>query len=375
MIVTELWNFKYSEPILGMALGDINSDDSTEILAYTKSGKILLLSLSGKLLFEQEISENSSIWCAKIHDIDRDGINELILGGMDGILRVFKCKSESFDLEPFWAHQFGSSISGILIDDVSNDKKEELIVYSLDKSIRVINPLNGELVWGEVFEDGIGDAIVWTNDDLARHLKEIFACGNDGTIRIYAANNGELLWNKRFFEKIRCISGINSKEGPLVLCGGDDKILHFIDKEDQIEMESIEFNDYIWKILSYPHSSPNKALVSTYSFAFLEEESIPIEEIKFTSKLVSIDDELNIEWELNGKNIESLRLLEKQESIYIHLGTTTGDVIILNPQNGEILSKINQKSCTNMTLDLLKNNLLFSCHDNGSVFAYFLEDY
>jgi len=372
--IHELWKYKHNEPILGLELGDINNNGQTELLAYSKSGNILIISLDGRLIQKEEIFKKSSIWCAKISDIDKDGKNELLIGGMDGILKVFKCESNSYKLSLFWSHKLSSSISGIIIKDINNDKFDEILVYSLDKSLRALNPLNGDLLWGAVFEKGIGDVIVWENDELALHLKEIYACGNDGTIRVFNPLNGELIWFKRFFEKIRCINGLNSSEGAIILCGGDDKTLHFIDKEDRLEIKHIKFKDYVWKCVSFPSQMRNKALVSTYSFAYFD-NSIPIEKIEFSSKIVCINENLEIIWTLSGKNIEYIQIFEKQESLYILLGTTVGELLILNGNDGNILSEINKNSCLNMVQILNNVNLLFSCHDNGNIYSYLLEDY
>ncbi len=62
--------------------------------------------------------------------------------------------AEKYELEHFWSHNFNSSISGILLSDVNNDKNDELIVYSLDKTLKVLNPIDGRLVWGQVFDLG-----------------------------------------------------------------------------------------------------------------------------------------------------------------------------------------------------------------------------
>ncbi len=372
MIVSELWDYQHNEPIFGIELGDINGDGATEIIAYTNDGKILILSLKGVLLFEDQVSEKGPIYNVKIFDIDKDGKNELMVGGHDGLLKVFKWNSKTNKLEPFWAHQFGASISGILVEDLNYDNNYDILSYSLDKSIRAINSLNGELIWGQIFADGIGDAILWRNDELA--MREILACGNDGTIRMYDGRDGKLLWSEDFTNKIRFISFILSNKAPIIVCGGDDKMLHFFDKNKKSKIKSLEFNDYLWKGISYPSNINNKALISSYSFAHLE-ESIPIEDIKFTSKLICIDEDLETRWELVGKNIEYMEVLEKQESIYILLGTTSGELIIIDEKTGRIIFKMTKNSCINMVKNLTGKNILITCHDNGEIYAFFLEDY
>ena len=100
MYIKERWDFINSESILGIEVGDINNNGSYEIIAFSKSGRILILSMKGKLISELEIAKESSIWNGKICDIDSDRKNEVILGGLDGLLRVFKCNL-SYELKPF----------------------------------------------------------------------------------------------------------------------------------------------------------------------------------------------------------------------------------------------------------------------------------
>lgn len=369
--IKELWNFKYNEPILGIELGDINNNGQIEIVAYTKAGMVLIISLKGELLHKELISKDSPVWHSRIYDIDKDGENELILGGMDGILRVFK-PNLTYDLNPFWNHKFGASISGILIDDINNDNLDELIVFSLDKTMRTLNPLDGNLVWGQIFEDGIGDATIFI-DDKNLNKKEILACGNDGTIRNFDGTNGELLWFKNFSNEMRCISYINSIEGLVVLCGGDDKKLHFINKKTQKEFKTKEFKNYVWKCISYPFPIFNKAIVSSYSFDYFD-NSIPIENIEFTSKMTCLNEFLDDKWEIKQKNIEFLRIIEISNMILILAGTTKGEFIIIEEQTGKILFNKNNNSCINMIQFLMEEGLLFSCHDDGTICAYKLEN-
>ena len=326
MNLKELWNFKHDAPILGIELVDVNGNHQKEIFAHTKTGKVLILSLEGKLLSENEIAINSSIWCAKIADLNNDGENEIILGGLDGLLRVFK-STNSYSLKPLWAHQFGASIGGILIDDLNNDGNQEIIAYSLDKSIRVLNQKDGSLVWGQVFEEGIGDAIIW-DDDTERVNKEVVACGNDGTVRIFNGRSGELMWHLRFSDKIRCIARLNSESGPIISCGGDDKLLHLIDKSAKKEVKFLEFEDYVWKCLSLPNAQHEKIIVITYSFAYFD-ESLPIDKIDFSSKIVCVDKNLEVSWEISGKNTEYMNTFEKNGTSFLLIGTTSGENLII----------------------------------------------
>ncbi len=371
MYIKERWDFLNSESILGIEVGDINNNGSYEIIAFSKSGRLLILSMKGKLISELEIAKESSIWNGKICDIDSDRKNEVILGGLDGLLRVFKCNL-SYELKPFWAHQFGASISGFLFEDINHDNIDEIIAYSIDKSLRVLNPIDGSLIWGQIFEDGIGEAITY-RDSADFGTKEVIACGNDGSIRVFKGKDGALVWFKRFKDKIRCVSIFKSKNRELIVCGGDDKKLHLIDKLTQEEIKSIQFDDYVWKCLSFLHNDESYLLVSTYSFEYFD-ESVNIEDIEFSSKLMCLNQKLEKKWDITHINTECLIQTKIGSNSYIVLGTTKGKLLIIDEVSGKIITKIQKKSCLNDLKYDFNSNILIACHDNGSIFAYFLAE-
>ncbi|MFX0034974.1 MAG: hypothetical protein ACFE9I_04950 [Candidatus Hermodarchaeota archaeon] len=372
MKLRKFWKYKYSGSIYGIEIADINGNGKEEIIAYSKTGVLIVISQNGKLLYHRIISKNSPIWHSKIYDIDNDGKNELILGGMDGILRIFKCDLK-YNLKSLWNHKFDSSISGILIDDINNDNIDELIVFSLDKSLRVLNPLNGDLIWGQVFEDGIGDAIIFI-DTKNNSKKEIIACGNDGTIRCFDGIDGSLLWFKTFSNKVRCVSFLNSVKGIVLLVGGDDKVLHILDKATQKEFKIIKFKDFVWKCISYPKCVFNNAIISSYSFDYFK-NLIAIEKVKFTSKIICLNEIFEVKWELKGYNCEFIKIIKFQEKLFILLGTTKGELLIVDPEIGKILFKIQHDSCINMIQFLEEQRIIINCYDDGSIYAYNLEDF
>lgn len=367
--IKEQWNLQFSEPILGIEIGDVNNDGQNEIIGFSKSGKLLIISLSGKKMAELEISDNSSIWQAKVYDIDRDNKNEVILGGLDGLLRTFKC-STSYELKPFWAHQFGASISGFFFADVNGDSIEEIIAYSIDKSMRCLNSMDGSLIWGQLFEDGIGDAILWQDSSNPLTL-EIIACGNDGTIRNFKADTGDLIWFKRFKDKVRCVTGLKSNIKKFIVCGGDDKKIHIIDKNTLDILKSFQFDDYVWKCASFTYGKKSNLFVSTYSFSFLD-DSIKVQDIEFSSKVMCLNSELEVRWEIENINLECFLRAEIFSNKFFIIGSTKGKILILEAGNGKMFADINKYSCVNDIKYDSESNTLVSCHDNGFIFAYFL---
>ncbi len=367
MIANKLWNYHVNEPVLGIELIKNSGSDQTYIIAYGKGGTLLILSAEGKLLFEDQVTEGSSIWCANWGDIDNDGKQELILGALDGLLRAFKINAD-YKLEPLWAHRFGSSISGVLVDDINGDGTDEIIAYSLDKTVRILNKQDGKMVWGQTFEQGVGEVKIW-EESTNPSKKILIGCGNDGTLRVFDGKTGNLNWFECYSDKMRSVSILNSNNETFVACGGDDNQLHVINLRTREKVKTLEFQDYIWKCASYPAKENNNLLVSTYSFAYFD-ESIPIEKIKFTSKLTSFNHKLEENWSINEVNIENFTFFEKQGKIYIAFGTTLGDIFIVDAYNGNVLTKLNKFSCVNAIRVQSEKDFLISSHDNGDISAF-----
>ncbi|MHA1458738.1 MAG: hypothetical protein ACTSQR_03645 [Promethearchaeota archaeon] len=365
----EKWHCQIEEPILQIEIGDVNNNGQNEIIAASKSGRLLILTLAGKVLAVKKITEESSIWKIEVKDIDDDGKNEIILAGLDGLLRVFKCNS-SDELEIFWKHQFGASISGFLVFDINNDNQNEIITYSIDKSLRVLNSTDGSLIWGQLFEDGIGDAIVW-QDHSKPALIEVIATGNDGTVRIFKGMNGELSWFKRYTDKIRCVSLFKSNKEEFIVCGGDDKMLHFIDKKSHNEIKTIQCQEYVWKCSQFESIKNNNLFVSTYSFDFFD-SSINIDNLEFKSKVMCFNQDLDVIWEINNVNVEVLTHVISEGFNFFIIGTTRGRILLIEDDTGKILVEIKKKSCVNDIKFNLDTKTLITCHDDGSLFAYFL---
>lgn len=363
MLLIDKWTYCSNETILGIKL--LNKDPP-KIIVFTKKGNLLILSNDGNLILSEKITENKPIWKIKLFDIDNDGKLEIIFACMDGILRVYKLK-DPLMLEFYWSHKFSSSISGILTNDINNNGYSEVIAYSLDKSLRILDPKNGNLIWGQVFSDGIEDAIILGANN-SKSLQQIIACGNDGTIRSFSSNNGDLLWFKRFSNKVRFINYINSKKGILIVCGGDDKQLHFIDNQSHNEIASLEFDDYVWKCISFPSLVNNAILVSSYSFDYLE-QSKPLQNIVFTSKLLYIDQNLETIWELPNKNIEVIHRFRAKTHRLIAIGTTQGEFLILDEKSGTIKYSINHNSCVNAIQYEPITKTFIICYEDGLINA------
>jgi len=357
--ISNFWTYNANEQVLGLELKDLTKDGTKEIIAQTKSGKIYILSASGQILRSKNITEKSPIWILKISNVSKSFNNVMLLGSLDGLLRVFQI-NKSLELKPIWTHQFGASISGIMINDINYDDKNEIIAYSLDKSLRVLDSIDGSLIWGQVFEDGISDAIILKENNSRT---SIIAVGNDGTIRFFDAYNGELLNFLRFSNKMRCVSCIKSYDKIVIVCGGDDNKAHFIDYTSQNEIKTIPFDDIVWKI----KANENYLVLTTYSFDFLN-DSVAKNNIVYSSKMVCLDDRLNLKWELKNVNTEVF-IPHRNEII---LGTTKGELMIVDGSNGNLICNVKTSSCINDIKYDTFTDTIYICQDDGLISCYLL---
>ena len=89
--------------------------------------------------------------------------------------------------------------------------------------------------------------------------------------------------------------------------------------------------------------------------------------------MVCLNEYFNTKWELKGYNIEYLTAIKIYSRVLILVGTTKGELIIINEQTGTMISKIINNSCVNMIQLLIDTELLFSCYDDGTIAAHNLE--
>jgi WD40 repeat protein len=359
--ITKILEKYLNSQLLDIKLGDINGDGKIEIVVSTRDGRILILSRDGKIIHELFVSEDKPIWNIDLYDITRDGKMEIISGGLDGLLKVFY--SRKHKLELLWSHSFQDSISGFFLDDITDDLRSELIAYGLDKSLRVLNSQNGELIWGQLFEKGIG--IVRAYDCDGDGQIELIGGGNDGTVRVFNGQNGVLKWFKKFSKNIRCISCFPNNQ--VIICGGDNKKIYFLDGVKGDIIKSYEMEEYVWESSAYLLEKNNYiALIYSYSFDFLD-PNFDSSTMDYKSRLLCINNNLEIDWELTGFNIEDIKII-KIDFYYLILGTNDGRIIILSIKNGKIIKEINLNSTPNK-IEIMDDEIYCATND-GKIFGF-----
>ncbi|MHA2289131.1 MAG: hypothetical protein ACXABG_10125, partial [Promethearchaeota archaeon] len=109
----------------------------------------------------------------------------------------------------------------------------------------------------------------------------------------------------------------------------------------------------------------------TYSFDYFD-ESVKIEDIDFSSKILCLNPHLEKIWEIRNINVECVLQVDILSKSYFIIGTTKGKIIIVEADTGKLITETKKNSCVNDLKYDSELNLLISCHDNGSIFAYFI---
>ena len=81
---------------------------------------------------------------------------------------------------------------------------------------------------------------------------------------------------------------------------------------------------------------------------------------------------LEKKWDIENINLECFLQAEIYSRDYFIIGTTKGKILILEVGTGKIVAGVNKTSCVNDIKYDSESNILISCHDNGSIFAYFI---
>jgi len=136
-------------------------------------------------------------------------------------------------------------------------------------------------------------------------------------------------------------------------------------------LQSIRFEDYVWKCSTFLIEGKYFLFISTYSFEYFD-DSLKIEDIEFSSKILCLNPRLKKIWEIKNINVECFLQAEILSKSFLIIGTTKGTILILEANSGKIVAAIKKNSCVNDLKYEPNLNILISCHDNGSIFAYFI---
>ncbi|MHA1898594.1 MAG: hypothetical protein ACTSU2_14475 [Promethearchaeota archaeon] len=389
---------------------------------------------------KQQIPCKSEVWSMFIVEQEEDKEIEnkrynLYLGAGSGVLynyevRVGITKAEhtegstdpnfaeyDFMLSLIWQHKTDDLITQIEYLDINKDGKEEIIIASMDKTLRILDSATGKFIWGQIFTGGVTKFNIGDVDSDGS--LELIAGSTDGTLRIFSGTNGALKYFHEFKNTIRIIEIIRGNKGtePSIIVGNDEPAIYILKKREGIKGDGTQIDKkyqiidkvpqdlYVWlsKIIksikvkeegvdqNNNNFKNGRLVITTYTFSFMSglvesEQEKEVPELQFYNlnpfKLLKTISNYNVQCMSNQEIIEQKETQkgaqkeeQKQKEVLnvMAAGTTDKCILLIDLENMEILHRIGVEYLINSVyLTNEKNNelRLYSCEDNAEFICY-----
>jgi outer membrane protein assembly factor BamB len=245
--VEELFIIYFEWYLWDCAAGDLTGDGKAEIVGASEDATLRVVDGKNKELWRKEF--HRAVFFCKIVDIDKDGMNEVICGGVDGSLFVYekdgnlkwefpieeKAEEDEEELmrrKRFWVYD-------ATVADVTGDGNLEIIVVSRDKTLRVINSKGKEL-WQTKFRRYVRHCNF--GDINGDGKLEVLGSDTDQFLKVFN-NEGKQLWEFQFELKppdpmievrsdVQIATGDLNKDGKEeVVAGSEDAYLRVFNGE------------------------------------------------------------------------------------------------------------------------------------------------
>lgn len=349
----------------------------------------------GNLLHEIPTECNSEIW-AIVSVSFNSNVYNLYMGAATGniyayriIIKTSESKPHSLDIKKLWEQKAGDLITKMECYDINQDNKIELIVSSMDHSLRVLNAETGALIWGQLFQTGITTfKLANLNGDI---VDSVICSAVDGSLRVFNSKNGDLIKFTTLANNIRNIEvvntpkqignvHINSDSPKVIICGCDDYYLYFIDSCSLNILASFNIGSYIWNSGHFKAKGPqsfDQFYISTYSFNFMEGLVVPNENDRSLLRFYNTTS-FEIVGEIADINIQAItKPIDFNKSQFFLVGTTEKKVHLIDLEQKKILYSIGAEDIVNSVEYYIDNNnlMLFYCDDKCNFCAFKIENF
>nr|MDO8113306.1 hypothetical protein [Candidatus Sigynarchaeota archaeon] len=217
-----------------------------------------------------------------------------------------------------------------------------LVIPSIDKTLRMLTAASGRLLWGDTFQSGVNVVDQCLLADKESHV--IVAGGNDYTLRCYVRKSNEkpgaykMAWFHKFESYVRDVSISPSGHVAAVADDGFVKVLSV--KDGKVAWRH-EHNSFAWKCKILP--GVNKVISTSYQLPLSVDESG--EKMGNPGVVTCHDlDTGKLVWTTkpeDGINVNAWDAHENRTGYYFVVGTTAGDVIVIDAGTGMVLQKFN----------------------------------
>ncbi len=188
-----LWSKKLPEDVLGIFLGDVNSDGYPELLVSSSINELYCFDLSGNLLwkFKGKGEHDGFTASATVADIDRDGQPEILVGSTD---YNFYALDSHGKLK--WKFKTGDYVySSAAAADIDGDGEIEVIFGSDDNYLYALNS-KGKLEWKFETGDYVESSPALADIDGDGKIEILFGSDDGYLYCASGGGNGTILWAK-----------------------------------------------------------------------------------------------------------------------------------------------------------------------------------
>ena len=173
-------------------------------------------------------------------DLTGDGNDELIVGGGDKILHIFKFDENKGKFVKIYEYVFDHFVNSCIITDVTGDHELEILVGAWDKTIHALKLFSNRnqyilsLLWVKHCEKRVN--VLKAVDVNSDGRNEIIVLFKGGGLEVYSTKLCEHIWSFPTEKELLAVEvGPIDQEGyPYIITGGDDAVLYFLNRKGEL---------------------------------------------------------------------------------------------------------------------------------------------
>ena len=251
-----IMNYRCSGKVLCVTAGDFTNDENIELILGGEDKTLKIFKDIGSKDPLYELYYDSWVTSCTLGCLMLSGqeysLYGLIIGTKNGKLQVIQMKDSKPDI--LWEKNLGSQINAIDVGDVTNNGFNDVIAGTDESEIKILNA-DGEELSTIKIEEGRPISLKVADIDGDNANEIIVGCA-DGSLRIYHnpkldSNDFELKWKTSTSTSIKIVSPIFDSEQGLIniIYGGYDRSLRCISDYEWGEKEKLEITDKMADVL------------------------------------------------------------------------------------------------------------------------------
>ncbi len=270
----EVWSYICDDSIWTVYVGDVDLDGKLEVVAGSGGGRLYIFSNIGEIKWQSQMDDRvESVYINEVkhagyaemvvglrgnqgriqifdnrfapviepistphgvrvvgtHDLNGDGIAEIIAGGDDDNVYTYRR-----DGSLLWSYRTGDRARGLVIRDIDADGLMEIVVGSEDRNVHVLDSA-GHLKWRYYTPHCV--LSVNTLDLDQDGETEVFLGTDDGYV-LFLSKAGDLLWKYKVGDRVCGIQAADcNQDGKIeIIVGSEDRRLYLLQVLDQQEI-------------------------------------------------------------------------------------------------------------------------------------------